>query len=120
MSWKSATVIMDEVLTEARSAIWHAMGEDVQAQPDAGEYLDDLLRPLVRKLAGTLRDGDWDGQQNSAYFEQFMQEMLGYDDQEYTAYLVEQVKNATDYQSADLADWTERLVEHQRKTGQQV
>jgi hypothetical protein len=120
MGWCSATEIMDTALEAAEAAAGAALDAiEWGAQPTRhGEQLvDDALRPFVAKLAAVLRDNDWDCIEESDYFDRFQQEMLGHDDSEYAAYLVEHVKDAADYQSGDLEKWTAKLAVHKQKMG---
>jgi hypothetical protein len=120
MGWCSATEIMDTALEAAEAAVEAALDAiEWGAQPTRhGEQLvDDALRPFVARLAAVLRNNDWDCIEESDYFDRFQQEMLGHDDSEHAAYLVEQVKDAADYQSGDLEKWTAKLAEHKRKMG---
>lgn len=100
MGWCSATEIIDTAITAADDVLEHAYAElgvdpDRVTLGDVRPTLDDVLRPFVSTLAAKLRDADWDCEQESAYFERFPQEMLGYDDRQYRGWLADQISDAT-------------------------
>lgn len=118
MGWCSATDLMDTALAAAEAAVQAALSETDCPEPSAEQLearVDAALRPFVAKLAEVLRDNDWDCVDESDYFDQFPQEMLGHNDQEHLAWLVKNVKDSADYQDGELGKWTTKLVEHQRK-----
>lgn len=120
MGWCSAIDIMDTALAAAQEAVSAVLAETDCPEPPAAQTvqaMDDALRPFVTKLAKVLRDGDWDCIEESDYFDRFPQEMLGYDDSEFEAWLVERVKDAADYQTGELGKWTDRLNAFREKTG---
>jgi hypothetical protein len=73
------------------------------------------LRPFVGRIATHLRDGDWDCIDESAYFDRFPQEMLGYDDNRYAEYLLDKLRDCSpgDYDFPELvrklAELTKRM-----------
>lgn len=93
MGWCSATEIMDWAIKMADDA---AAEVTRPAAPDGDlrQQIDDKIRPLVAALACKLHNEDWDCEQDSAYFQRFPQEMLGYDD----ARFAEWVRNELVYE----------------------
>lgn len=89
--------------------------QDLVANASHGGDLDEVLQPFVRRVATALHDEDWDCEQDSKYFERFPQEMLGYDEEEYLAYLIELVED-----SGGDPVHIERLAAHRRKMDQHV
>lgn len=129
MGWCSATEIMDTALdaaTAAVAAMWQvasgnenvrtpAYANDLAAQPALQAKLDNALRPFVTTLAGNLHELDWDCEEESRYFLRFPQEMLGFSDSEYRAWLVERVKDSEGDQQ-----WVAMLGQINAKTGAQT
>lgn len=119
MGWCSATEIMDRAYVAAWKAVQeigaYELSQKTEAEAEAAAR--QVLSPFVAALADVLRDGDWDCIEESNYFDQYPQEMLGHSDDEHLTWLVEQVKDAADYQSGDLGKWTDKLAEHKQKMG---
>lgn len=92
MGWCSATAIMDTALKAAEAAVGHVLDLGAGARRDVERATNEALRPFVALLASELRDGDWDCIQESDYFRQFPQEMLGYDDARYGDWLAENIR----------------------------
>ena len=99
MGWCSATEIMDKVISSTVDAIrWERKaGEFVVSLEEAL----DRIRPVVAAVAETLRDGDWDCIEESEYFDNFPQEMLGLDDDRFDQWKTEQLG----YWDGSRADW---------------
>lgn len=103
MGWCSATEIMDWAIQMADLALEEAFSP---AGPDdeLRASVDDRIRSRVAALAKKLHDEDWDCEQDSDYFWRFPQEMLGYDDREYAAWLGELLQDETNPERvADIA-----------------
>lgn len=127
MGWCSATGIMDRAVKAAETAVLTALASVIGSGVSGAqawlddinpEGLDNTLSPFVAELADVLRDGDWDCIEESEYFDRFAQEMLGHTDDEHRAWLVEQIKDfAEDDRTEQVIEWSQRLTEFQRKTG---
>jgi hypothetical protein len=99
---------MDWAIQMADDAVAEVMDPTpVSAQAQA--RIDDAIRPLVGALARKLHDEDWDCEQDSDYFWRFPQEMLGYDDREYAAWLGDMLQGET--RPERIADIADRLAE---------
>lgn len=116
MGWCSATEIMDAALDAAEAAIKVIIDEF--APPGDGladntqARVDEALRPFVVTIAEKLRDGDWDCIDEADHFDQFQQEMLGYDDRRYEGWLVDRLNWAdTDEERRDIVDRLTKLHE---------
>jgi len=111
MGWCSATEIMDAALKAAETAMRAAMqaigGVDLATTTDA-QWVDNLLRPFVATMARMLKDGGWDCEEESEYFNRFPQEILGYDHQRYGEFIREQLSDegtANDFYLKEYAKW---------------
>ena len=107
MGWCSATEIMDWAIQMADDAVSEVIDEPVT--DDMRKQIDDKVRRLVGALARKLHDEDWDCEQDSGYFWRFPQEMLGYDDREYAAWLGDLLQDETNPER--VADIAARLAE---------
>lgn len=109
MGWCSATEIMDTAL-QAAEKVAASVAYELGAQLDdtKQEALNDHLRPFVATIAEHLRDGDWDCEQDSDYFDRFPREMLGLDDQEWEQWLVDKIQT-TDYDVLERRKWMRML-----------
>lgn len=101
MGWCSGTEIMDTALAAADELMertYEALGVDPDrvTLDEIRPELNNALRPFVTKLAQHLRDNDWDCIEEALYFNRFAQEMLGLDDYQYEAYLVDRLQYAGD------------------------
>ncbi len=105
MSWTSATEIIDNAIEACErylAAGWQiASGNEdartpefanaIHADPTLRPKLDEVIRPIVAKIAAKLRDEDWDSAQDSDYFDRFPQELTGWSDREYAEWLGRQI-----------------------------
>lgn len=101
MGWCSATEIMDTALTAAYALAiqvgeWAVDVDENRRDPDSdpGPEMQALMAPFVAKLSEYLHDQDWDCAQDSEFFDQYPQEMLGYNDKQYEEWLAEQLSGA--------------------------
>lgn len=116
MGWCSATEIMDAVVAGAEKAAFDVL-DNMGKGDEAASWrptVDAALRPFVATVAEKLRDSDWDCIDESEYFDRFPQEMLGYDDQEYRAYLHKQLRD-TDPGEYNYSDLVRKLANIQAK-----
>lgn len=95
MGWCSATEIMD-ALVESVDKVAREMSGPAAGEPEITEAVDDLIRPIVARVAAALRDGDWDCIEESDYFDRFRQEMLGYDNDRMADWYREQLGETED------------------------
>lgn len=110
MGWCSATEIMDTALDAAEQYLikaYELMGVDPErvTLDDVRPGLDGVLSPFVATIAETLRNNDWDCMDESRYFDRFAQEMLGLNDSEFKAWLVEKVSDSDGDE-----EWVTRLA----------
>jgi hypothetical protein len=107
MGWCSATEIMDWAIQMTDLAVEEALGDAPDDETQA--RVEDRIRSRVACLARKLHDEDWDCEQDSDYFWRFPQEMLGYDDREYAAWLGDLLQGETNPER--VADIAARLAE---------
>lgn len=97
MGWCSATGIIDAAIDMADTIATHAVPLDLP--PDRQRAIqvrvDRAMREQVRAIAKWLRDEDWDCIDESDHYNRFGPEMHGMTDQEYRAYMAEQLDPET-------------------------
>ena len=107
MGWCSATEIIDSAIEAAErylAAGWQiasgqasvrtpAFANALNENPYLREELDEVLRPIVARIAEKLRDQDWDCIDESNYFDRFPMEMQGWTKQEYAEHLAEKIQD---------------------------
>lgn len=99
MGWDGGSHIMDAVVSsidDIMERLLERISEGGENAPDVLIYeRDDMMRPLVTKLASLLEDRGWDSQEEAEHFTRFPQEMLGYDDAPFAEFLRHKVTEAT-------------------------
>lgn len=91
MGWCSATEIMDTALDAALALVKDIQAPGVPVTRAVTKEQRERLRPFVAEIAEKLREGDWDCVEESDYFNDFPQEMLGLDDHRYQEWRREQL-----------------------------
>ena len=116
MGWCSATEILDSTVREVERQYKFLRELEVLVWKGS---MDVLLRPLVASLAEQLREGDWDCEQESEYFDRFPQEILGHTDEEHLKWLREQVAEwAEDGDMQQVQKWLARVHAAEAKQSQ--
>jgi hypothetical protein len=108
MGWCSATEIMD-ALIESVDKVAAEMSGPAAGEPEIVAATDDLIRPVVARVATALRDGDWDCIEESTYFDRFRQEMLGYDDEAMIGWYRDRLTEGDDPQA--IATYSQAMIE---------
>lgn len=106
MGWCSGTHIIDKVIARADELMDDVLGAATTEAEQADR--DDRLRPLVANLCAALHDEDWDCEPDSAYFQRFPQEMLGYNDREFDEWITDSYANNPDHFAAVFHRWQAR------------
>lgn len=107
MGWCGATEIIDGAIEAAErylAAGWQiAVGDEdartpafanaLNADPTLRDRLDEVLRPIVARIAEKLRAQDWDCIDESDYYHRFPMEMQGWTEEQYAENLAEQIRD---------------------------
>ena len=132
MGWTKGTEIMDaavSAMTMTAAEVFQvasgmenvrtpALGNWLIEEPSNRAKLDDMMRRGVTKVAALLLENGWDSPQEADAFDRFSQEMLGYDDQRYEAWLREHLaESMLDGTSDQTLTWSIKLKNFLTKTG---